>query len=101
VKSALAQYRRDVSSGSGRFSRYPRAAIEKKHEGRVEIRLAISSDGRLKDLTVENSSGYEELDAQALDMVRKGRVVEIPAVLRGHEFSVTISIIFSLQEPPS
>jgi len=47
---------------------------------------------------VKASSGYEILDNQALDMVKKAKpLTPIPAALRGREFTVDIPVIFDLQ----
>ncbi len=79
---------------------YPLAARLRGYEGMVLLSVDVSADGRVDDLTVKRSSGYEVLDRSALDAVRTwtfeparrmGRAVrmrvDIPVkfVLRGEE----------------
>ena len=81
-----------------RYKRYPAQAMDKGWQGRVVVRLVIGANGRIRSNQIETSSGYEILDRQALDMVRKGKpLTRIPAALRGREFSVDIPVIFDLQ----
>jgi protein TonB len=51
--------------------RYPVESRRKREEGAVRLRVVISADGRVKDISVARSSGFERLDAAALDTVRK------------------------------
>ena len=72
--------------------------MERGWQGRVEIRLVIRSNGVIQSTNVKASSGYEILDNQALDMVKKAKpLTPIPAALRGREFTVDIPVIFDLQ----
>jgi periplasmic protein TonB len=81
-----------------RYKRYPAQAIERGWQGRVEVRLVIGANTFIKSATIRTSSGYAVLDDLALDMVRKGKpLVQIPAALRGREFTVDVPVIFSLR----
>jgi TonB family protein len=56
----------------------------------------------LADATIKTSSGHEILDNQAIDMLKKGKTtVQIPASLRGREFSIDVPVIFNLDNPSS
>jgi periplasmic protein TonB len=58
----------------------------------------IGANTFIKSATIRTSSGYAVLDDLALDMVRKGKpLVQIPAALRGREFTVDVPVIFSLR----
>jgi len=51
-------------------------------------------------MQVTASAGYQVLDAQALDMIRKAwPEAQLPANLRGREFAVDVPVIFSLRDP--
>ena len=63
-----------------------------------ERRLIIGPNGAIQSSLVKASSGYEILDSQAMDMVKKAKpLTPIPAALRGREFMVDIPVIFDLQ----
>jgi periplasmic protein TonB len=92
------QYRLALIDAAKRYKRYPAQAMERGWQGKVEIHLVIGADGLIKSATIRTSSSYQILDDQALDMVRKGKpLAQIPAALRGREFSVDVPVIFQLQ----
>jgi len=94
----LDQYRLALIGVARRYKRYPAQAMDKGWQGRVEIRLVVGANGSIQSSLVKASSGYEILDNQALDMVKKAKpLTPIPAALRGREFTVDIPVIFDLQ----
>lgn len=98
----LEQYRLALIVATRRYKRYPAIAMEKGWQGRVEVRMAIDANGMVSSASIKRGSGYEILDNQALDMLKKGKTtVPIPASLRGREFSVDVPVIFSLDNPNS
>ena len=50
---------------------YPQDAKEFSWEGTVRLSLLITSDGRLKEAKISESSGYDLLDKAALDAVKE------------------------------
>lgn len=54
---------------------YPAAAKRTGEEGRVLLRVLVSSDGLAQTVDVAKSSGFERLDAAALEAVRRWRFV--------------------------
>ncbi len=51
--------------------RYPIEARRKRHEGTVRLRVVITPDGRVKEISIARSSGFDSLDDAALAAVRK------------------------------
>ena len=95
---SLDQYRLALISAARRYKRYPAQAMERGWQGKVEVRLVIAADGRIKSASVRTSSGYGILDQQALDMITKGKTLaQIPGALRGRDFVVDVPVIFDLQ----
>ncbi len=96
--SLLAKYRAALIDAARRYRRYPPQAMERGWQGRVEIRLVIGANGTIKSASIKISSRYQILDDQALDMVKRGKTLaQIPAALRGREFTVDVPVIFELQ----
>ena len=58
------------------LKRYPHAARVQRWEGKVVLRAVIEQDGHLADLRIQRSSGYDLLDQEAMDLVR--RVCPLP-----------------------
>jgi len=52
---------------------YPRASERRREQGRVVVRVLISTQGTVLEAKVQRSSGYERLDESALKAVRTAR----------------------------
>ena len=50
---------------------YPNNARKMKHQGVVEVRFLLKTDGSIDELKVTKSSGFESLDNGALENVKK------------------------------
>ena len=50
---------------------YPKNARRMKHQGVVEVRFLLKTDGSIDELKVTKSSGFESLDNGALENVKK------------------------------
>jgi periplasmic protein TonB len=98
----LDKYRMALIVATRRYKRYPAIAMEKGWQGKVEVHMVIGANGMLASASIKTSSGYEILDNQAIDMLRKGKTtVQVPESLRGREFSVDVPVIFNLDNPNS
>jgi len=53
--------------------RYPPQAIRQRHEGVVVLLILVGVDGSVKNVTVDKSSGYRELDRAAMEAARRWR----------------------------
>ena len=86
-----------VRMTSGSPPRYPMESRRKREQGTVVLSLTLGLDGRVANISVARSSGFDRLDQAALSAVRKWRwapliqdgkpvlmrgVVEIPFVLK-------------------
>lgn len=74
----------------GKPPRYPMESRRKREEGTVLLRLIIGVDGRVEQVTVAQSSGFDRLDQAALQaasgwrwqpMMRDGAPVEVRGVM--------------------
>ena len=54
---------------------YPQEAREKGYEGEVILRVEVLPNGRVGQIEVKNSSGYELLDRSALTAVKQWKFV--------------------------
>lgn len=98
----LAQYRLQLIGAAGKYKRYPRLAMENNWEGDVVVRMAFGGNGLLAGLSIQSSSGYAVLDQQALEMFRRAaKTVEVPAALRGREFTFEVRAIYNLRDQDS
>ena len=58
---------------SGNPPKYPMESRRKKEQGTVVLRLVIGIDGRVQDISIAQSSGFDRLDTAALSAVRGWR----------------------------
>ena len=97
--ATIGQYRISVIAAARRFKRYPRIAMDNNWEGKAEVRLVIGADGNIASISIKTPSGFEVLDQQALEMIRRAKPqAPIPAALRGKGFTIDVPVVFSLKE---
>jgi protein TonB len=97
--ATVGQYRIAVIAAARRYKRYPRIAMDNNWEGQAEIRLAIGTDGNIASISIKTRSGFEVLDQQALEMIRRAKPqAPIPAALRGKGFTIDVPVVFSLKD---
>jgi len=92
---AVAKYRIAMIGYAHRFKRYPRAAIDNNWTGEVVVRMTIGADGKIAEMGIKSSSGYEILDRQALEMFKITKpFVQLPPQLAGRQFELEIPVIY-------
>jgi protein TonB len=68
---------------------YPRASAERGEEGTCLLRITINRDGTVKDVQLKESSGYRDLDEEAMAAVRKGAPYgRLPAAYKEEVLSI-------------
>jgi protein TonB len=97
----LARYRQQLVALAARHKRYPRIARDNGWTGDVVVRVEIGPSGAVSSIKVRTSSGYEVLDAQALEMFGKAASnVAVPPPLRGRAFTVDVRAVYNLTDRP-
>ncbi|MGQ0577680.1 MAG: energy transducer TonB [Betaproteobacteria bacterium] len=92
-------YGQSISKEIKRYQKYPPLAQRRGWEGAVDVQLQIAADGKVTSITLGRSSGRSILDEEALNMVRRASPLpQAPQNLRGRELTVTVPIVFKLQE---
>jgi protein TonB len=99
--AAIRRFAREISRALGKEMSeqdYPRLARDRGWQGTAELRLQIGTDGKLKNVSVLNSSGYEVLDQRAIEKVNGLRMPRVPSEIRARAFTVRIPIKFALRD---
>jgi protein TonB len=78
------------------LKRYPNRARLNHWEGKVVLRAVIRHDGHLEDLTLQDSSGYEELDEAAMELVREACPLHMAQPLGRAQVVVQVPITYAL-----
>jgi periplasmic protein TonB len=95
----LDSYGKTLSSLIAKYQRYPRIAQLRSWQGTAQVQLSVSATGRMVNVVILRSSGFEVLDDQALEMVRQATPLpQPPEALRGREFTVMVPIVFKLND---
>lgn len=79
------------------LKRYPQGARLHHLEGRVVVRAVIRKDGHLADAEVLESSGHDELDLAALEIVRRAFPLKLAKDLGRAEMAVQVPITYKLE----
>lgn len=90
---------RGMSAAVAKQRRYPQLAARKGWQGEVQLRVVVEGSGRLLEVSVQESSGYEVLDREAVEMVRRAAPFPVPAGMRKDELAITLPVQFRLEPP--
>ena len=98
VDNAKNQYGNLLSREVAKHKQYPKIAQMRGWQGDVELDLQIDGSGNLVSSKVRTTSGFEALDKQALEMVKKAAPFPLPPeALRAKTFNVIIPVSFKLE----
>ena len=97
VDDALKRFAAAVHRRIESNKRYPAAAQKVGIEGRAGVKMTILKDGRLKEVEILDSSGYEILDKAALQSVRDAAPFPaIPDAAKMEMIEVSVYLAFNL-----
>ena len=98
IDDANSRYGNTLWSAISKYKKYPRIAQQRGWQGEVIVELSLDGNGKLKSKKILQSSGYESLDNQALEMVEKALPFpNPPEALRGSNFTIKVPIPFKLE----
>ena len=97
IDSARNQYGSALSREIAKHINYPSIAKMRGWQGVVEIDFQLDGNGKILSQKIRTSSGFEVLDKQALEMVKKSNFPIPPEVLKSSAFNVTVPVSFRLE----
>ncbi len=81
-----------------KHKQYPRIAQTRGWQGEVLLNLKLDGTGKVLSVEVSKGSGYDALDKQALEMVRKASPFPAPPeALRNRIFNIMVPVSFKLE----
>ncbi len=99
MDDARGKYGNTLWNAIGKHKQYPRIAQIRGWQGEAVVELLLDGNGKLKSKKIIQSSGFESLDKQALEMVEKAAPFPAPPeALRGSNFSIKVPIPFKLED---
>jgi protein TonB len=100
INAALSQYGGTLGRAITKHKQYPKIAQMRGWQGDCLLDLKIDGGGNVLSANVKETSGFEALDKQALEMVRKASPFPMPPeALRGRSFNITVPVSFKLENP--
>jgi protein TonB len=100
INAAKSQYGNTLGRAIAKHKQYPKIAAMRGWQGDCLLDLKLDGNGNVLSASVKESSGYEALDNQALEMVRKASPFPAPPeALRGRSFNITVPVSFKLENP--
>ena len=98
IDSAIGDYGSLLAREFAKHKQYPRIAQMRGWQGTVRIKLEVDANGVVTSSTVSESSNFEALDKQALEMASKVTPLPTrPEALRHRPFSITVPVVFRLE----
>lgn len=98
LKKSLLRYQDSIKQKIQESKKYPRWALRAKHQGIVKIVFDVLPSGVAKDLELVQSSGFEELDSEAMKAVRRASpFLSFPDVLNEDEIEIEVDIVFTIR----
>jgi len=96
VSAALTRYVQAIQQKISQAISFPYQAKENNWQGAVKLTLIILSDGTLSDIYVEESSGYEVFDEDALNTAQLLAPFDpFPAEISLEEIKISLPIVYS------
>ncbi len=98
IDDARGRYGNALWNAISKHKKYPKIAQMRGWEGEATVELLLDGNGKIKSKKIVQSSGYEALDKQALEMVEKAQPFPTPPeALRGNNFTITVPVPFKLE----
>jgi protein TonB len=81
-----------------KHKQYPRIAQMRGWQGEVVVDLRLDGNGKVLSSKIHTTSGFDVLDKQALEMVKKASPFPAPPdALRGSLFNILVPVSFRLE----
>lgn len=97
-KEIWGRYTNSIQLKIAQAKTYPSIARERKQQGKAFLSFKLDRDGKILELSVENSSGYKILDQAAIKAIKEAAPFPaIPASLNKNYASLKIPISFVLR----
>ena len=95
----LRQYRLNLAREARRFKHFPQLARDRGWEGAVVVVVSTVAGMPVPQVSLSNSSGYELLDREALELVAQAiNTAALPESLHNRPFALTLPIHYRLDD---
>ncbi|MFH1875391.1 MAG: TonB family protein [Candidatus Omnitrophota bacterium] len=97
LKKSLLRYQDSIKQKIQQERQYPRWALRVGQQGDARITFSVLSSGQMKNLKLLKSSGFEELDKEALDAVKRANpFLSFPEAFKDDIITIELDIVFHI-----
>jgi len=97
-KKSLLRYQDSIKQKIQEEKQYPRWALRTNHEGRARVVFNVLSSGCIANLRLMQPSGFEELDKEALDAIKRASpFLSFPVELSKDKIRIELDIVFLIK----
>ncbi len=95
LKKSLLRYQDSIKQKIQESKKYPLWALRSKHQGIARIAFNVLPSGIVNGLSLVQSSGFKELDEEALETVRRvSPFAPFPEILNEDKIRIEVDIVF-------
>lgn len=98
IDAAKNQYGSALSRELAKHKQYPKIAQMRGWEGEIVLEIQIDGNGNVISSKIQESSTFDALDKQALEMAKKAKFPPLPDALRGRSFNILVPVSFKLEK---
>jgi len=97
-EAALNDFSNILARHIAKFKLYPKIAQMRGWQGELVLEVKLNGDGALISSKIIKGSGFDVLDNEGLEMVKRASPFPIPPeILKGKSFSILVPIRFKLE----
>ncbi len=90
-----------LNSELAKYFHYPRLAIRKHYQGKVTLSFKVNSQGKIINILIQESSGYNILDTAAINSVKKiDLYTELKTLNDNNTSTITLPVTYNLDQLP-
>ena len=95
---ALTDFSNILARHIAKFKQYPKIAQMRGWQGEIVLEVQLNGEGSLISSKIKKGSGFEVLDNEGLEMIKRASPFPIPPeILKGKSFSILVPIRFKLE----
>ena len=96
--SVMPSFQQRLLQHLNRHKRYPQSSQRMRQQGTALLRFTMDADGTVLSYRLEKSSGYDALDEEVLEMIRRAQPLpKIPADLDRNSLELVVPVQFALR----
>ena len=97
-EAALHDFSHILARHIAKFKMYPKIAQMRGWQGELVLEVKLNGDGALISSKIVKGSGFDVLDNEGLEMVKRASPFPVPPeILKGKSFSILVPIRFKLE----